>query len=371
MSRPIPNRRCPFILVFALLFGTASLNAQDISVIHFSLENDSFSGNENDDDNYTWGGKLALVTTSPCVPVIDCYPFSAYDDDADRTLFRRITFIGSTAFTPRQLDTPAVLYKERPYASFTYAGFGQISYSPLHRAVWKLELQVGKIGGTFAGDAQSFLHRNKILTIRPIPEGWHNQIGHPGAFGINLFAEWTKNVLRIGVVNDSFTWLYGNTIVGGNIGNCYVNIFGGAEVRLINLNAGFFSMASADVPKITQNAAAVRNNRNQKDGEDGHHDGENNQEHAKCWKAYFFLRVTGRYIHHNTLLEDFLGNNTSVHAVSGNDMRRGIAEGEAGFYFGLGDRIGLQYSLVYRTKEFDGANEQHHVWGSGTMVFSL
>ena len=94
---------------------------------------------------------------------------------------------GVAAFTPQSLEKSTVITDDRPYASFTYFGFGVSSINKMANLKLQYEIDLGKMGKPFAGDAQTYIHKNGWFgSTRPIPQGWNYEIGEGGKFAFNI-----------------------------------------------------------------------------------------------------------------------------------------------------------------------------------------
>ncbi len=109
-------------------------------------ENDAFTGT---DENYTNGFKLTWGR--PFTPqreaaggftkwMIDRLPF-INDPQAERGTSLSI---GQNIYTPEDTDTSELIKDDRPYAGFSYIGFGFLSKKGRRRDVW--EIDIGVIG---------------------------------------------------------------------------------------------------------------------------------------------------------------------------------------------------------------------------------
>lgn len=155
----------------------------------FTLDNDLFA---NRDRDYTSGFKAAW--SSPNVRSFaddDCLPqwlqqagklfTQVYSPVVEQG---NVTFtLGQAMYTPRDKKATALIVDDRPYAGWTYLGFGYNTRSPSRLDSY--EVNLGVVGPwSHAREAQRFIHR-----IRKFEqfEGWGNQLGNE--FGAQLVFE--------------------------------------------------------------------------------------------------------------------------------------------------------------------------------------
>ena len=155
----------------------------------FTLDNDLFA---NRDRDYTSGFKAAW--SSPNVRSFaddDCLPpllqqagklftrvYSPTVEQGNVTMT-----LGQAMYTPRDKKATELIINDRPYAGWTYLGFGYNTRSPSRLDSY--EVNLGVVGPwSHAREAQRFIHR-----IRGFDqfEGWGNQLGNE--FGAQLVFE--------------------------------------------------------------------------------------------------------------------------------------------------------------------------------------
>jgi lipid A 3-O-deacylase len=159
----------------------------------FTLDNDLFTQRDQD---YTNGVKMAWSSPNlrdfkfdPCLPpflqqvgqLFDrVYP-TTWEDEA---LVGNVTMtLGQAMFTPRDRAPNELIVDDRPYAGWTYLGFGYNT-----RTSYRLdsyEVNLGVVGPwSRAKEVQDFVHR-----VRGIDKfnGWSNQLGNE--FGAQLVYE--------------------------------------------------------------------------------------------------------------------------------------------------------------------------------------
>ncbi len=155
----------------------------------FTLDNDLFS---NRDQDYTSGFKAGW--SSPNVRSFaddECLP--PLLQSAGR-LFTQIYSpiveqgnvrfaLGQSIFTPRHRDATALVANDRPYAGWTYLGFGFNTRSP--NRLDSYEVNLGVVGPwSHAKEVQDFVHRARHIGLF---HGWSNQLGNE--FGAQVVFE--------------------------------------------------------------------------------------------------------------------------------------------------------------------------------------
>ncbi|MEL6675588.1 MAG: lipid A-modifier LpxR family protein [Bacteroidota bacterium] len=85
--------------------------------------------------------------------------------------------LSSLAYTPRDIAATELITDDRPYASVHYLEFKARLHDKEKNYVHSLSLSYGTLATPAAAFFQKIIHT--IGTVRPLPEGWHNQIAHP------------------------------------------------------------------------------------------------------------------------------------------------------------------------------------------------
>jgi len=295
---------------------------------------------KNTDDNYTGGLKIEIITNIPDAK-------NSFVLNPLRGNINSVSFVfGVTAFTPQDLANTAIVFNDRPYASFRFWGLGVSSVSP--DTSWNLsyELQFGAMGKPLAGDAQSYLHRKNFLgSKRPDPKGWDYQIGYDGAFAFNLHGKLERKIWssKLQGRKQNFRWVQVSTRGELNVGQYMTNISVEPRISLLNWNhnpeesedePGLPSIARPLVSGKTKNTAGF----------------------------YLFFGLRPRFVLHNTTLTGRLLSKSSVHTIAPSELKRALFEYDFGFafrwYF-----LRLGYNLFGRSKEFSFQNKNFHNWG--------
>jgi lipid A 3-O-deacylase len=159
----------------------------------FTLDNDLFA---NSDRDYTNGVKMAWSSPNlrsfqddPCLPswlqkvgqVFDSiYPIRIGKEEIEGNV---TVTLGQAMFTPRDRARADLIVEDRPYAGWTYLGFGYNTRSSYR--LDSFEVNMGVVGPwSRAKQTQDFVHR-----VRAIDKfnGWSNQLGNE--FGAQLVFE--------------------------------------------------------------------------------------------------------------------------------------------------------------------------------------
>ncbi|MDW3650095.1 MAG: DUF2219 family protein [Bacteroidia bacterium] len=85
--------------------------------------------------------------------------------------------LGSLAYTPRDIAESRLILDDRPYASVHYIEIKSRLWNKQKNQVHSLGISYGVLASPIAEFAQIIIHT--IGRIRPVPEGWDNQIAHP------------------------------------------------------------------------------------------------------------------------------------------------------------------------------------------------
>ncbi|RJG16092.1 lipid A deacylase LpxR family protein [Massilia cavernae] len=101
------------------------------------------------------------------------------------TLLTTQTNFGQLMYTPNDITVAAPQPLDRPWAGLLYVEQSYALLSPDRRTLTTLTAQAGVTGpASLAEDAQKLFHR---MLDRPLPQGWHNQVG--GSLAVMASAE--------------------------------------------------------------------------------------------------------------------------------------------------------------------------------------
>lgn len=284
-------------------------------IFTFSLENDIFSG---DDDNYTNGVRFSLLSAENNIP-------SWLENGANALPFfskkghkRWQLAAGQSIFTPSDITQSALQPNDRPYAGWLYGSVGLISDTGYR--VDNLQLTLGMVGpASGAEETQEFVHEAIGSTT---PEGWDNQLKNEPGIMLTYDRQW-RGLYKF----TPFGWGMDLTpSVGGSIGNIYTHVAAGAVVRL-----GYDLPSDYGPPLIRPNLP-----------------GSDFFVPSEDFGWYLFAGIEGRAVAHNIFLD---GNSfTDSHSVEKYPLVGGL---QAGIAFIIGDTR-IAYTHIFRTKEFVG-----------------
>ncbi len=302
-------------------------------VYSFTLDNDLFS---NRDQDYTSGAKIAW--SSPNVRSFaddDCLP--QWLQEAGKVFTRvyspavdqgNVTFtLGQAMYTPRDAKATALIPSDRPYAGWTYLGFGYNTRS-VHR-LDSYEVNLGVVGPwSHAKELQDFIHKMRGFDQF---QGWKNQLGNE--FGAQLVFErkYRKEFHQYADRRDGF----GFDVIphyGLSLGNVATYGNAGFEVR-----AGWGipdDYGTSPIRPAGDNSAPRLH--------------ETAQQFTREIGAHVFASLDGRAVIRNI----FLDGNTIRDSHSVN-KERWVADAAVGMAMNLGN-YKLAYVRVFRTREFVG-----------------
>lgn len=311
----------------------------------FTLDNDLFS---NRDQDYSSGVKATW--SSPNVRSFaddDCLPpllqkagqlfTQIYSPVVDQGNVRFT--LGQAMYTPRNGKTGELISDDRPYAGWTYLGFGYNTRSPSRLDSY--EVNLGVVGPwSHAREAQRFVHR-----IRGFDQfqGWSNQLGNE--FGAQLVFErkYRTEFLQNPESRDGF----GFDMIphfGFSLGNVATHANAGFEIRAgwgLPDDFGTSPIRPAgdnSAPRVSDTA----------------------RQFSRQIGAHIFASVDGRGVVRNI----FLDGNTirDSHSVS---KKRWVGDAAVGIAANFGV-YKIAYVRVFRTREFVGQVSAPH-YGSITI----
>lgn len=347
----IPRLACVGLTFF--LGSSAALAQQDIRCLDtdspfnmvskydgtykFTLDNDLFAKSDRD---YTNGVKMAWSSPNlrsfvddPCLPpflqqvgrVFDSiYPIRIGKEEIEGNM---TLTLGQAMFTPRDRTRTDLIVDDRPYAGWTYLGFGYNTRSSYRLDSY--EINLGVVGPwSRAKQTQDLVHR-----IRGLDKfnGWTNQLGNE--FGAQLVFERKYRVdffdsekLRAGFGVDLIPH------AGISLGNVATYANAGFEVR-----AGWGlpdDFGTSPIRPAGDNSAPRAK--------------QGGAQFIREIGAHVFISADGRAIARNI----FLDGNTirDSHSVKKNPL---VADVAAGVAFNV-KKYKIAFVRVFRTREFDG-----------------
>lgn len=335
LKRPLAKSILSLLLIVLAAVPVWSQDESGPYTKAFTLrwENDCFTGTDRD---YTNG--LKLTWWRRYKPPADQKP--DFKDWVLRTLpqFNELESIRSTSFsigqniyTPEDTEEPDLILDDRPYAGYTYLGFGFGSVVGNRQQDW--EFEIGVVGPLSQAEAnQDFFH--DIIDTRKA-RGWDNQLENEPGLEIIYESKWRMwhNSTSGGLSLDVIPYL------GGRIGNIAIYANTGAEVR-----TGWFLPNDFGTCPIRSggNIGNTMPNRLDYPGSNGNRLG-----------VHLFTVVEGRAV----LRDIFLDGNTfqDSHRVDKEifvaDLMAGIA-----LHYGL---LRMSYAYIHRTKQFKQRGDNH------------
>ncbi len=305
-------------------------------------ENDAFTGT---DSNYTNGFKLTWAKTYTkkreasgglTTWMVDHLPF-INDPQSRRSTSLSI---GQNIYTPVDTQTSELIEDDRPYAGYSYVGFGFVSQKGRRRDVW--EIDIGVVGPLSQGQTvQDFVH-DKLDFDRA--KGWDNQLDDEIALEAVCESKWRlwRTSQWHGIGFDFIPHL------GGQIGNVAIYANTGFEVRF-----GWYVPRDFGSCPIRPGCDIGDTNK-----------GVAHEYSQSKYGAHWFASVDGRVVFRDI----FLDGNTfqESHSVEKEpfvaDLMTGIA-----MRFGS---LQLSYAYLLRTREFE-EQEKSHNFGAFDLTYTF
>lgn len=326
------------ILIIVALIISLFTKAEQVFLTH---DNDVFAI-ENEDENYTGGLNLEVV--------LDKFNFKQpFFELKDSYNLQNIS-VGGVGYTPQDLVSTTPVKDDRPYSSMVFFSFGKTSIKLDNSESLTSKFYIGNMGGSGPGRVQYFLHDvNALGSVRPNPQGWHNQIGYDGSLILNYNIRYLRRFKKEQSANNSFFKNMSYTL-GADLGNYMVNFQGGFFLDVVNINS---------YPTLGYKNIVVPTKSNKK----------SIYSEKKKFRANLFLNPFVRVVGYNSTLEGLMFNDNSVYKIPHNDVNRLIFEFNTGISIIGWDRFHLKYTFTARTKEFNGGKKIHY-WGAVTLGFS-
>ncbi len=305
-------------------------------------ENDSFTGTDRD---YSNGLKFTWSETYKPSPekkrrikgwMFEHLPLMDKPEAHRATSF----FIGQSIFTPEDTDSEVLVVDDRPYAGYSYLGFGFSSDGGFRKDIW--EIEIGVVGSSSQAETlQDFVHN-----VRDVDEarGWDNQLENELGLNLTFESQW-----RLWHYGDSRGWSVDFIPhLGGRLGNIAIYANAGAELRF-----------GWSVPEDF-GTCPIRPGCNSSSAF-GDNAGLSSSGRTR-FGIYLFVAGDGRAVLRNI----FLDGNTfqDSHSVDKEPLVADLMGGIAMHY----GRYRLTYALVRRTKEFEERDDSH-TFGSVSFSF--
>lgn len=284
----------------------------------------------NDDRNYTMGLAFAVggrryASTWLGTPrnYIDQY-LNNHDDNPKATLHAVI--FGVTAFTPNDLEDPAPIPFDRPYAGLAFIANQKTSADGKSEVdATRSTLVLGILGLRVAKGVQRFLHNDLDISSQD-PLGWRNQISDGGEMTALYTADRLRRV-RSGASHDLTANL-------GYKAGYYTGLSAGLDLRLGRLGSKFYEHSPNPMANYNQM--------------------------VKGRDLYGFLSYQATLVGYNVLLQGQFRD--TPRTFSGSQVERLVHWIGTGLVYDAGWGR-LTYSFNYRSQEFKGPEAREHYWG--------
>jgi hypothetical protein len=296
------------------------LEGKNRTYVNVTLENDLFG--KGTDQNYTNGFRIGWFEPGRKPPGITeqlegILPFLDVNETTS------VSFsLGQNLYTPDDIESREQDPDDRPWAAFLYGSMGMTTVAENH--LDEYEITLGVVGPLALGEpVQKTVHD---IVKSPEPRGWDNQLkNEPG-----LMLSWQRRWPTFFQEDVTSTYLAVSPHLGLTAGNIYTYANAGVTFKLSS-EAGRW----ADKPLMVRPSIA----------------GTGFFPKTKDLFWELFLAVEGRAVARNI----FLDGNTFAdsHSISKNPL---VGDASAGVTVSWG-RLRVGYTLVYRTKEFDGQDD--------------
>lgn len=297
-------------------------NITDSKILTFSYENDMIGGGE--DEYYTNGVRASLLDVNAKIPdfIYKTADFIPLIDLNDQT---GITYsVGQNLYTPSNIETALPQPNDRPWAAFLYGSAGLTTISEDH--IDEVEMTLGMVGPAALGEqTQKFIHEH--VSDSPTPKGWSHQLKNEP--GLILSAQrryprmWETDVGGLNVAAGPYA--------GATVGNIYTYGNGGLTLQISPKGSEWQGMPVRVRPAMPGSGFFAI------------------PEGGPDWSI--FAGIEGRAMGRNI----FLDGNTFADSESV-DKKFLVGDANAGIATTLG-RARLSYSIVWRSKEFDGQDD--------------
>lgn len=294
-------------------------------IITLVLENDLFSG-RGQDNNYTSGVRLTYFDINTDLPRL-AYTLDDYIPTFEINDTTSVHYsVGHNIYTPQDIRQRRQDPDDRPWAAHLYTSMALVTYTDNH--LDEIEASLGVVGSLALGEeAQKFVHKY-ISKDSPTPLGWDNQLGNEPTLGLG----WTRRFPRyydFQAANISFGM---SPYFGLTAGNVYTFANTGVNLRLSPASEKWQDAPIRVRPTVP--------------GTGFFEIPEN-----KHWSWYTFAGLEGRALARNIFLDGNTFSNS--HSV---DKKHFVADANAGIAITY-DQYRVSYTLVYRTKEFEGQDD--------------
>lgn len=316
----------------ARVAGASALKNNNHSFVSLAHENDLLAGSG--DKFYTSGVQATYFNVRSKPPAFIKRMVDEWGGfDVGAATLTSFT-LGQKIFTPQNIRITSEQPDDRPWAGWLY---GTVAMANVRgNRVDQVGVTLGVVGPpSMAEETQKFVHRH--LSDSPEPQGWNNQLHtEPG-----LIVQWDRRWPMWRETNFGDYSFQIEPSVSVALGNIYT--YGGSG---ITVTFGSDHGGVQDTPPRLSPALPGT----------GYFDTSD-----RAWDWYLFAGVNGRLVVRNL----FLDGNTFRDSPSV-DKKHLVSDANAGLSLTLG-ATRIAYTLVYRTREFDGQDEPS-VFGSVSLT---
>jgi hypothetical protein len=228
-------------------------------------------------------------------------------------------------FTPDNIQTSKVLYRNRPYAGTLYLTRGRTSFNNTLKLMLHSEINLGVIGPlSLARNAQTFVHK---MFHYIHPNGWDNQVKSDVVLNYNI--ETDKLIFDGGQ-------LQGHALLAARAGSLYNDVSLGFGIKAGKLYTHPYDNHNNDRPAKKNNKAVS--------------------------EMYFFINGQVKRVLENAVLQggfiqSLKNNRSDFYHVDGRDMKRIVSTYETGVVINL-PKWGFSLSQNFISPEFKTATTQ-------------
>lgn len=297
-------------------------NITDSKIISISHENDLLAGSG--DQYYTSGIRASILDVNASVPA-PIYKIADFIPLVDLNKETGISYsVGQNIYTPSDIEISGDQQDDRPWAAFLYGSAGLTTVEGDH--IDEVELTLGVVGPAALGEqTQKLIHKH--LSDSPSPKGWSHQLKNEPGVILSAQRRWPR--LWEGEV-DGLSIAAG-PYAGATAGNIYTYGNGGLTLQVAPKGSEWQGMPIRVRPAMPGSGYFTL----PADGPD--------------WSV--FAGIEGRAMARNIFLD---GNTfTDSHSV---DKEYIVGDANIGVATTFG-RTRLSYSLVWRSKEFEGQDD--------------
>lgn len=297
-------------------------NVTDDKIITVSHENDLLAGSG--DQYYTSGVRFSILDLNAEVPkaiyqIADFIPLN----DLNKETAISYSF-GQNLYTPSDIEVAEHQPGDRPWAAFLYGSAGLTTIEDDH--IDEVELTLGVVGPAALGEqTHKFIHEH--ISDSPTPKGWSHQLKNEPGVILSAQRRWPK--MWEGEV-DGLS-ISAGPYAGATAGNIYTYGNGGLTLQISPKGSEWQGAPVRVRPAMPGSGYFTL----PEDGPD--------------WSV--FAGIEGRAMARNIFLD---GNTfTDSHSV---DKKYAVGDANIGVATTIG-RARLSYSLNWRSKEFEGQEE--------------